>query len=56
MLEDDDGTLYVLDIPDSVREGFRTPSRLKVTGRLYQDDWNGSPFAHIEVTEWEPLD
>lgn len=56
VLEAEDGSLYILNIPDSIRADFYTPSRLTVTGRLYQDEWNGSPFAHVEVSEWAHLD
>jgi hypothetical protein len=56
VLEAEDGSMYILNIPDSIRTDFYTPSRLTVTGRLYEDEWNGSPFAHIEVAEWAHLD
>lgn len=56
VLEAGDGSMYVLEIPDSNRVDFYTPSRLTVTGRVYEDEWNGSPIAHIEVIEWAHIE
>lgn len=52
VLETSDGELYVLNIPDSLRVGFITPSRLNVTGRPYDGEWNGEEIRHIEVETW----
>lgn len=56
VLETNQQMLYVLDIPPEQIEGFSTPAHIRVKGRLYRDDWNGIPFAHIEVEEWEADD
>lgn len=56
VLETANGDLYVLTVPDSLREGFLTPSRLTVSGRLYDDEWNGRAYRHIEVDAWTEVD
>lgn len=56
VLETSEGNLYALRIPEEDRAQFQTPARLRVTGRLYADDWEGRPFAHIDVSEWIRLD
>ena len=32
------------------------PARLRVTGELYKDNWNGRPYAHLRVTSWERVE
>ena len=52
---------YVLETPDRnayilvFREAVETPARLRVTGRLYLEDWMGRSHAHIEVHTYEEL-
>lgn len=29
------------------------PGRIRVTGELYKDVWNGMDYAHLRVTCWE---
>lgn len=53
VLETETGNLYVLKFPD--RGGVSTPSVMRVTGRLYAAEWDGRPFAHVEVADWEPV-
>ncbi len=55
VLETDDHNWYILEMTQSMRDGFMTPARLKVNGRLYLDDWRGRPFAHLEVHEFEQI-
>ena len=46
---------YVLTFePDA--EQPPNPARLRVTGRLYLDEWAGQPFAHLRVDTWEALE
>ena len=47
------GTVYVLDFPNETDITFSTPTRLQISGRVYTDVWQGRPYAHIEVGEWE---
>lgn len=35
---------------------IRTPVRLRVSGYVYVDQWNGIPFAHLLVDSLEELD
>ena len=32
------------------------PAHLRVTGKLYKDDWNGRPYAHLRVTSWKRVE
>ena len=56
VLETLGGNLYALRIPEDRRSDFQTPARLRVTGRLYVDDWDGRPFAHLDVSEYSRID
>lgn len=47
VLETVEHNLYVLRFP--AMDAPSTPAVLTVTGRLYAADWNGRPFAHIDV-------
>lgn len=49
ILETEDHNLYVLELDSGRRRALMTPARLTVRGRLYLADWNGAPFAHLEV-------
>lgn len=53
VLETESRNTYVLRFTDL--EPPPTPATLRVTGRLFQDDWNGRPYAHIAVHEFEPV-
>lgn len=53
VLETEAGNLYVLRFADEAGTSISTPSRMRVIGRLYSDDWDGRPFAHVQVEEWE---
>lgn len=46
-------TFYVLRFPET--EPPETPARLRVTGRLYRAEWEGRPFAHLDVQEFEEI-
>ena len=47
---------YILKMSNELRQSFLTPARLRVVGRVYLDDWNGKPWAHIEVKELRIID
>jgi hypothetical protein len=51
VLETAERNLYVLRFPEM--DAPSTPAVLTVTGRLYAADWDGRPFAHIDVQEME---
>lgn len=56
ILETDEGLVYALRISEEDRSRFQTPARLRATGRLYVDDWQGYSFAHIDVSEFSPIE
>ena len=56
MLQTTSSNSYILKMTSDLRQSFLTPARLQVAGRLYLDDWNGKPWAHIEVTAVRILD
>ncbi len=51
ILETDGRNYYVLKLTTEQQSMLMTPARYRVTGRLYLDEWNGKPFAHLEVRE-----
>ncbi len=51
VLETSDRNAYLLVF----REAVETPARLRVTGRLYLEEWMGRSHAHIEVHAYEEL-
>ena len=57
MLETDQRNLYVLVLDDADRQTLERelPARLRITGVLYVDDWNGVPYAHLRPTSLEQL-
>ncbi len=56
-LETDQRNSYVLKLEaDERREMQRAaPGQFRVSGRLYRGDWNGLPYAFIEVADWSRL-
>lgn len=34
---------------------LKHPSTARITGRVYAADWNGQPFAHLDIIEVEPI-
>lgn len=56
-------TAYVLDTGDRNSYVLRftdvepppTPASIRVTGRLYPDEWAGRSYAHIDVQAFERL-
>ncbi len=42
---------YILILTPEQRTNLMTPTRQLVNGRLYLGQWNGRPYAHIEVHE-----
>jgi len=55
VLETEQRTLYVLvlDEADAAAWEPNLPARLRVTGHLYADDWNGFRYAHLRATNIE---
>jgi len=51
----DDGNWYVLELTDEQRSALATPSIQRIRGRVYLDDWNNRPFAHLHVLEMERI-
>jgi hypothetical protein len=49
MLVTDDGNWYVLNLTDDQESELVTPSRQRIRGRVYLDDWQGRPLAHLRV-------
>jgi len=49
----DDRNWYVLELTDEQRSALVTPSIQRIRGRVYLDDWNSRPFAHLRVHEME---
>ena len=56
-LVNDQRNSYVLRLADDESSKMQSaaPGRFRVTGRLYKGDWNGLPYAFIEVTDWTRL-
>lgn len=52
VLETEDRNFYVLDFEEATPPD--TPAGLRVTGRLYRGEWDGRPYARIEVHAFEP--
>lgn len=52
VLETAERNTYVLNVDDMQQEvlDYGTPVRARVSGILYQDTWNGQPYAHLRVT------
>ena len=58
LLETREHDVYVLDFAGGTAPP--TPAHLRVTGRLYEDEWMGAEYLHIEVasierTPFEPV-
>lgn len=51
VLETDQRNLYVLNVDDMQADAIasNTPMRVRATGTLYRDEWNGQPIAHLRV-------
>ena len=56
LLETEDRTYYVLRLPEAERASFTTPARIRATGRVYVDSWDGRPYTHMDVSAWETVD
>lgn len=52
VLETDQRNLYLLNMADMQTDAIApsTPMRVRATGTLYIEEWNGQPFAHLRVT------
>lgn len=55
-LETDMRTYYVLVLDAETSASLVTPVRYRATGRVYRDDWNGRPMAHLAVSGLVRLD
>ena len=51
VLETNQRNLYVLNLDEMQRDvlAVDAPKRVRVTGTLYEDTWNGRAMAHIRV-------
>lgn len=55
ILETDQRTQYVLVLTPEMRSALSAPAPVRVTGRLFLGEWNGRPYAHIEVERYTLL-
>lgn len=55
-METENRNYYVLRIPEADLSAFRTPARLRATGRVYVEEWNGRSYTHLDVSSWEQVD
>lgn len=55
MLETDQRNLYILNVEDAPVTSFTYGRMYRITGRLYKDDWNSYPYAHLQVLEVEEV-
>lgn len=53
ILETDDRNLYVLVFEAGSGETLQRSGRYRVKGSLFLREWNGRPFAHLQVVAWE---
>ncbi len=53
VLETDDQNAYVLVMDEALRALYANPARLRVTGVVYVEAWNGRPFTHLRVSRLE---
>ena len=56
VLETDQRTRYLLVLTPEMRSALSAPARIRVTGRLFLGEWNGRPYAHIEVERYAFLE
>ncbi len=47
---------YILKLSIEQHRVLITPGSYSVTGRLYQDNWNGRNYPHLAVIKLLPLD
>ena len=57
MLQTKEENYYILALTDEERRTWDSslPGRLRVTGELSVESWNGRPFAHLRPTSIERL-
>jgi len=53
MLETRDRTRYILKLADGMASDFSAARVYRVTGRVYQGEWNGTPFTFLDVIRVE---
>jgi len=51
ILETDERNYYALQLTADQQASITTPSRLRVTGHVYEGDWNGRPYTFLRVTK-----
>jgi len=49
MLETRDRTRYILNLAEGMPSNFSAARVYRVTGRVYQGEWNGMPFTFLDV-------
>lgn len=53
MLETANQNLYVLTFEEGQEQTFTTAARYRLTGTVSSAQWNGRPFAHLQVLSAE---
>ena len=56
MLETPAHNLYILTFDEKPAPELSVSYRYRITGRLYKDDWNSRPFAHLRVIRVERIE
>ncbi len=56
MLETPEHNLYILTFDEQPAPELSVSYRYRITGRLYRDDWNSRPFAHLRVIRVERIE
>ncbi|WP_456429144.1 hypothetical protein [Rhodocaloribacter sp.] len=56
MLETPEHNLYILTFDEKPAPQLSVSYRYRITGRLYKDDWNSRPFAHLRVIRVERIE
>jgi hypothetical protein len=56
MLETPEHNLYILTFDKQPAPQLSVSYRYRITGRLYKDDWNSRPFAHLRVIRVERIE
>lgn len=56
VLRTEERNSWVLELSHADRTRLMMPARVQVTGAVYADEWNGSTWAHLRVTELVLLD
>ncbi len=55
VLETPEHNLYILTFDEKPAPELSVSYRYRITGRLYKDEWNSRPFAHLRVIRVERI-